>query len=63
MSVPRTNNYQDRDFKEMLIDKFYMDQDYSWVVQWVKDSFDPDSVFDFEQLEAWALDNGYVKEI
>lgn len=31
------------------------------VVEWVRNSLDPDEVFDIRQLEDWAFENGFKK--
>lgn len=32
------------------------------IVEFVKKNFTPDQVFDHDDLESWADDNGYIKE-
>ena len=31
-------------------------------IDWMRDNLDPDDVFDDKKLEAWAENNGYIKE-
>jgi hypothetical protein len=60
MGIIRTTTFQDRDFKDNLIDRLCIAQDYAWVVEWVKDNFSLDDLFDFDTLSEWAKDNGFV---
>ena len=32
------------------------------VVDWMKDYFVPEDIFNYEQLRDWAKDNGFVEE-
>ena len=32
------------------------------IFEYVEENFSPEEVFDDKELEAWALDNGFVKE-
>ena len=59
MSV-RTTGRQDADFIDEIVVNGL--KDVSWVLKWVKDNFLPEDVFDTDDLEAWALENGFVKE-
>jgi hypothetical protein len=57
---------QDSDFAEEMKDnvdeitikKSALDN----AIHWILNNLDPDDVFSTEQLEKWAIDNGYKKE-
>jgi hypothetical protein len=41
--------------------EFFGDDLLDKVVEYVKDNFHPDDIFDESDLEEWARDNGFVK--
>ena len=49
-------------------DKLYIESDFDLrvysdeIITWVKLSYDIEEVFDKSDLEAWALDNGFIKD-
>ena len=36
--------------------------DFGDVLEYVQKNFEPDDIFDDDELDAWALANGYTKE-
>ena len=69
----KTNSRQDKDFLDRLFKTLssndiiqavrnLLEGDMSWVLDWVRETFDPDEVFTDEELNTWAEDNGYTKE-
>lgn len=32
------------------------------LIEWINMNLKPETVFDFNQLDEWALNNGYIKE-
>ena len=70
----KTTTRQDKDFLDRLFrtissDYFMrairnvLDQDTSWVLDWVTETFNVDEVFDETELNTWAEDNGYIKKV
>lgn len=45
--------YMENVFGEEFLDK---------VIDWIKDNYEPDDIFDEGPLVAWARENGYVLE-
>ena len=56
-----TTAKQDRNFVDGLIQQL-SSMDTDWVLEWVVRNFYPHEVFGQAELEAWAKDNGYIKE-
>ena len=50
----------DRNFMDALMKRF--DSDSEWVLDWVRENFYPHEVFSVQELEIWAVENGYVKQ-
>jgi len=44
---------------EYVIDRVY---DSEEIKQFVRDTYDPEDVFDEDELENWAINNGFIKE-
>jgi len=44
--------------KSLIFDKGTLDS----ITTWIELNLDPEDVFTTEQLEQWAIDNGYKKE-
>jgi hypothetical protein len=59
MSIPHTNSKQDRDFTERLVQEISLDA--TFVLDWVVENFEPNEVYTNDQLEDWAIDNGWIK--
>lgn len=53
-----TTSRQDADFADELRSNGF--HDATWVLVWVGQNFNPDDVFDTDQLADWAEENGYV---
>lgn len=49
---------QETDFINNVIGRGILDE----AVDWVKSNLEPDEVYDKEELEEWAENNGFVKE-
>ena len=60
MTVKQTTSQQDRNFIEQFVREINLDT--LFILDWVTDNFDPEDVFENDQLEDWALDNGFVRE-
>ena len=56
--APKFNAHSNGQFCKELISSTPLDT----AVEWIRDNMHPDDVFDKEDLEEWAQDNGYVKE-
>ena len=59
MSRHTTDKWQDDDFVKTL--RYNGFDTSEWVLEWVSYNFEPQDVFDEEELSAWAESNGYVK--
>lgn len=60
MTITRTNGAQDNDFTKKIAESLNLDAIIA--VEFVRNNFNPDDVFDESTLEAWAEANGYIKE-
>ena len=52
------SGYTNQQFGKELIGDDLLDR----AVEYVRDNLNPDEVYDKEDLEEWAANNGYVKE-
>jgi hypothetical protein len=50
------------DYLQEYLFEMYADDLREQALQDVKDSMDPDEVFEEDELEQWARDNGFIKE-
>jgi len=57
----RTTGPEDKSCAEMLISSLDLQIDATLVLEWVAGNFDPEDVFDEDQLSSWAEDNGFEK--
>lgn len=64
MAIRATTVAQDKDLAILLQDQaeISIDIDATYLLEWVRDNFTPDQVFDDDKLERWAEDNDYFKE-
>lgn len=52
--------YNQREESDFITNVLNFDLDD--VIEWVQKNSNPEDVFDKEDLEQWALDNGFVEE-
>ena len=64
MAIRATTVAQDKDLAILLRDQaeISIDIDAVYILEWVRDNFAPDQVFDEDELARWAKDNDYYKE-
>jgi hypothetical protein len=54
---------QDKDFANQMVDHLIVSvAALDAAIEWVGKNLNPDDVFSSNDLEAWAENNGYVKE-
>lgn len=58
--MSRTTVQQDQEFIEALTE--VMDVDASFVLDWVAGNFEPEDVFQYSDLVAWAEVEGFERE-
>jgi hypothetical protein len=52
------SSYSNQQFGKELVG----DELLNRAVEYIRDNLNPDEVYDKEDLEEWAIDNGFVKE-
>lgn len=52
---------EDRDFTKELMD-FTGPFDLGWIASYLEQHYSPNDIFSDDDLDAWALKNGYIKE-
>jgi hypothetical protein len=55
----KTTGSQDKNFAEEFASRVVGGADYSWVLEWIEENYEPDDIFEHEVLKEWALDNGF----
>ncbi len=62
--MPKLTYNQETEFMERVIhENFNRGQlFFNDALNWITETFEPEEVFDKSRLEAWAEENGYIKE-
>jgi hypothetical protein len=51
------NVTQNKKFSEMLLPQYPLDE----AIEWIKSNLEPEDVFGFDRLNAWASANGFIE--
>lgn len=53
-----TSTNQDKEFRDALVSTRMLEE----AIDWIRSNLEPDDVFTQNSLEAWAENNGYVRD-
>ena len=59
--VKQTTLAQDSEFTTLLLGSI-IDFDAALALEWVRDNFDPQDIFEDDILREWAASNGFIEE-
>jgi len=61
--MPRsTLAHEDNQFEQELTENVVRGIDATFVLAWVASNFEPEDIFDHNDLSRWALNNGFTEE-